>query len=156
MAKGGKRPGAGRPRGSLTRRTQEVAARAIAENRTPLEIMLENMLHFQQAAIDAEAILKGLTAEEFTGTEMTPEEQFRKLLAEVKKAAGLRLMAQECARDAAPFVHPRLSATSLTVEKRDATDWTRDELVAILNHARNGGNGATAPNGRGDKSDSVH
>lgn len=109
MAKGGKRPGAGRPRGSLTRRTQEVAARAIAENRTPLEIMLENMLHFQQAAIDAEAILKGLTAEEFTGTEMTPEEQFRKLLAEVKKAAGLRLMAQECARDAAPFVHPRLA-----------------------------------------------
>ena len=114
MARGGKREGSGRKVGSLTKRTQEVAERAIAEGTSPLEVMLDNMRHFQQVAFDAEAVLAGLTAEEYTGVEMTPEDQFKKLLAEVKKAAGLRVMAHECARDAAPYVHPKLSAVDMT------------------------------------------
>ena len=114
MARGGKREGSGRKVGSLTKRTQEVAERAIAEGTSPLEVMLDNMRHFQQVAFDAEAVLAGLTAEEYTGVEMTPEDQFKKLLAEVKKAAGLRIMAHECARDAAPYVHPKLSAVDMT------------------------------------------
>ena len=114
MARGGKREGSGRKVGSLTKRTQEVAERAIAEGTSPLEVMLDNMRHFQQVAFDAEEVLAGLTAEEYTGVEMTPEDQFKKLLAEVKKAAGLRIMAHECARDAAPYMHSRLNATTLT------------------------------------------
>lgn len=110
MARGGKREGAGRKKGALTIRTRETAERAIAEGRSPLEIMLDNMVHFQQVAMDAEATLASLTAEEITGQASTPEEQFKLLLAKAKQAAGLRQMAHECARDAAPYIHPKLSA----------------------------------------------
>jgi hypothetical protein len=114
VARGGKREGAGRKKGSLTVRTQEVAARAVAEGVTPLDIMLQNMRHFQQVAIDAEATLEGLTAEEITGRAATPDEQFKLLLAKAKQAAGLRQMAHDCARDAAPYIHPKLSAIQHT------------------------------------------
>ena len=116
MARGGARPGAGRKTGALTARTREVAERAISTGKTPLEIMLENMHHFQQVALDAEATLDGLTAEEFAGqvaANATPEDQFKFLLATVKKTAGLRQMAQDAARDAAPYVHPKLSAVEV-------------------------------------------
>lgn len=112
MGSGGKREGAGRKPGSLTKRTREVAEKALAEGRAPLDVMLDNMRHFQQVALDAEAILSGLTAEEFAGDKgknLKPEDQFKLLLAEVKRAAGFRQMAHDCAKDAAPFVHPRLA-----------------------------------------------
>lgn len=41
-------------------------------------------------------------------------------------------------------------------DKRDATDWTREELVAFLNDARAGGEGTAKANGRGDEPDRVH
>jgi len=128
MSHGGPRAGAGRPKGAVTKRTREVAERALAEGKTPLEVMLDNMRHFQQVALDAEATLEGLTVEEFTGriTAETPEEQFKALLAQVKKTAGFRQMAQECARDAAPFIHAKLSAVQhsgdMTVRHEDALD----------------------------------
>jgi len=104
MSRGGKREGAGRPVGAVgavTKRTREVAERALAEGKAPLEVMLDNMRHFQQVALDAEATIEGLTPEETTGAEMTPDEQFKHLLAQVKKAAGFRIMSHDCARDAA-------------------------------------------------------
>jgi len=115
MSHGGKRNGAGRPLGAVTKRTREVAEQALAEGTSPLEVMLENMQHFQKVARDAEAVLEGLTVQEFTGkvTAETPEEQFKALLAQVKKTAGFRQMAQECARDAAPFVHAKLAAVTI-------------------------------------------
>ena len=54
MARGGKRVGAGRKQGSLTTRTRKVAEKAAATGQTPLEVMLENMRHFQKVALDAE------------------------------------------------------------------------------------------------------
>lgn len=116
MARGGKREGAGRPAGALTKRTREVAERAIAEGMTPLDVMLDNMRHFQQVALDAEATLEGLTASEFSGqvdSNATPDEQFKFLLAQVKKTVGLRQAAQDAARDAAPYIHAKLSAVTL-------------------------------------------
>lgn len=114
MSRGGKREGSGRKvgaAGSAAKLTRAVAEKAAAEGLTPLEVMLDNMRHFQKVATDAEAILAGLTAEEFSGRgDLKPEEQFKLLLAEVKKAAGFRQMAQECATDAAPYIHPKLSA----------------------------------------------
>lgn len=116
MPRGGKRVGAGRKQGALTKRTRAVAEQATAQGKTPLEVMLDNMRHFQQVAIDAEATLEGLTVSEFTGkiTAETPEEQFKALLAQVKKTAGFRQLAQECARDAASYIHPKLTAVSHT------------------------------------------
>ena len=64
----------------------------------------------------------------------------------------------DMAKAAAPYIHPRLSSTeaTVTVNKRDATDWTRDELVAFLNNARASGNGAAAPGSGDDKPDRLH
>lgn len=116
MPRGGRREGAGRPSGALTKRTREVAERALTEGKTPLEVMLENMRHFQKVATDAEATLEGLTVAEFTGkvTVETPEDQFKALLAQVKKTAGFRQLAQECARDAAGYMHAKLAAIEHT------------------------------------------
>lgn len=41
MARGGKRPGAGRPKGAASKRTRDVADAAASEGLTPLEYMLE-------------------------------------------------------------------------------------------------------------------
>lgn len=47
--------------------------------------------------------------------------------------------------------------TAVTIDdKRDATDWTRDELVAFLRDTAHGGNGTVKANGRADGPDSVH
>lgn len=43
MARGGKREGAGRKKGALTKRTQEILAAAAVEGETPLEYMLRVM-----------------------------------------------------------------------------------------------------------------
>jgi len=113
MARGGKRDGAGRPAGAVTRRTREVAEKAHKTGQTPLDVMLDNMRHFQKVALDAEATLEGLTADEFSSQvpeDATPEEQFKFLLAQVKKTAGFRQLAQAAASDAAPYVHAKLAS----------------------------------------------
>lgn len=47
--------------------------------------------------------------------------------------------------------------TTVTIDdKRDAIDWSRDELVAFLNDARNGRRGADKADGRDSEPDSVH
>ena len=51
---------------------------------------------------------------------------------------------------------PAQESTVTIDDKRDATDWTRGELVAFLNDAREGREGTPAPDGRGGKPDSVH
>jgi hypothetical protein len=80
----------------------------------PLDVMLGNMRHFQQVAIDAEAVLAQMSAENLPGGPESAEDQFKALLAEVKKAAGFRQMAHDCARDAAPYIHPRLTSVAHT------------------------------------------
>lgn len=114
MARGGKREGSGRKKGALTTRTREVAERASAEGKTPIEVMLENMRHFQQVALDAEAVIEGIQEGDLKSLGGTHEEQFKALLAKVKQAAGLRQMAHDCASDAAPYIHPRLAAVEHT------------------------------------------
>ena len=140
--RGGKREGAGRRKGSLTVRTRETAVRALAEGKSPLEVMLGNMGHFQQVALDAEYVLEGLTAAEITGKAQTPDEQFKLLLAKAKHAAGLRQMAHECARDAAPYVHPKLTAVTHSGPDSGAIVTTGDTrglalaILAILREAK--------------------
>jgi hypothetical protein len=51
---------------------------------------------------------------------------------------------------------PAQESTVTIDDKRDSTDWTRDELVAFLRDATDGSAGAAKPNGRGSEPDSVH
>lgn len=46
--------------------------------------------------------------------------------------------------------------STVDLVKHDATDWTRDELVALLHDAAKGSEGAAKANGRGGGPDSVH
>jgi len=52
MARGGKRDGAGRPSGAVTKRSREAAEKAASEGLTPLEFML-NVLRDETAAFDS-------------------------------------------------------------------------------------------------------
>jgi hypothetical protein len=88
----------------------------MAEGKTPLDVMLDNMRHFQQVALDAEAVIESMNEDQVSSLGESHEEQFKALLAKVKQAAGLRQMAHECARDAAAYIHPRLAAVNHTGE----------------------------------------
>lgn len=51
---------------------------------------------------------------------------------------------------------PAQESTVTFDDKRDATDWTRGELVALLNERRADRNRASEKNGRDREPDSVH
>jgi hypothetical protein len=71
--------GPGRPPGSATRKTREIAERAAELGITPLEVMLQTMHHFWN----------------FTDDEGRPARKWIEAAAMAEKAA--------------PFIHPRLS-----------------------------------------------
>lgn len=98
MARGGSRPGAGRKRGAANAKTRAIADKAVAEGITPLEVMLDNMRFFYGEA--------GKLAQ----TLVMPDAENREGAAEaLKTIMGARQAAQECAKDAAPYMHPRLA-----------------------------------------------
>src|SRR4051794_6698111 len=82
MPKGGRREGAGRPRGSRGKRTREAVPEAGALGPTPLEVLLESM--------------------------------------HAARAESERAEAVECAKAAAPYVHPKLAATSPSAHVHEA------------------------------------
>ena len=93
MPRGGKRPGAGRKKGSATKRTRKIADKVSkGDGISPLEVMLEAMCHHHG---------KGQLDE-----------------------------AAKIAKEAAPYVHPRLGAIT---HKGDATAPIRivEELVIV-------------------------
>jgi len=101
---GGKRPGAGRKRGSKTRPLMErVVERELLSGRTtPLQMMLKNMDFF-----DAEAAK--LLADILKMPTTNAKERHHQLQL-LKQLLGTREQAQICARDAAPYMHARLTA----------------------------------------------
>lgn len=99
--RGGARKGAGRKPGSANTKTREIANRAAEEGITPLEVMLDNMRFAHGKAADVLAQLLACGAE-------TPE-----AFNEFKELLRFRGMAQEAAKDAAPYLHPRLSSVEM-------------------------------------------
>lgn len=78
---------------------------------TPKEIMADSMWHFMQTAVDYEemwrraAMVQPPTVASLRAIEIAEREIERN-----------RLIAKECARDVAPFIHPKLSAIALAGE----------------------------------------
>jgi hypothetical protein len=91
---GGKRPRAGRKKNVPNKASVERQARVAATGKTPLDVMLENM---RRTDSEAEKLAAEIAAGHATG------ESFTRLV-------QLRRLAQECAAEAAPYVHPRLAA----------------------------------------------
>lgn len=79
--RGGARKGAGRKPGSATKRTREIADRAVEEGITPLEFMLKIMRTEASDSIEDERVRQSIMEMRF-----------------------------EAAKAAAPYVHPRLAA----------------------------------------------
>jgi len=94
--KGGKRAGSGRKPGSANVKSREIADKAIAEGVSPLEVMLKAMRSFVEAA-------------EKMGTG-----QLKVVDGEVITQLGLMTEASKIAKDAAPYIHPRLAAIDHT------------------------------------------
>jgi hypothetical protein len=89
MGRGGRRRGAGRPAGSTTKKTRELANEVVSRSRTRTEI------------IEDEARAAGLTPLEW-------------MLSVVRDPQAAEARRDEMAKSAAPFVHPRLNAVSVT------------------------------------------
>lgn len=102
--RGGARPNAGRKKGSATKRTREIANKVIeraGDGSSPLEVMLDIMNELRAAALLAKK-------------SEDPEER--------KGARKLLVLAADVAKDAAPYVHPRLAAIEHT--GKDGSDLT--------------------------------
>lgn len=110
---GGPQEGAGRPKGSVGQRTKalrEIADRAIQEGVHPLEVMLDNMRFYHERM----AVLQTAVVAKVSKVSLKSKEAME-LLNEFKELGEARMKAQACAVDAAPYVHPRLSAVAADV-----------------------------------------
>jgi hypothetical protein len=103
---------------------------------TPLEVMLENMRYWHAKAQRHEATLIEILA-------LFPDKgvlkKFPKLLRVLEQFNAARAEAQRCAVDAAPFMHPKLSAI-----KRDDTPDDGERSVEFTMEFSFGNNGPTA------------
>lgn len=108
--RGGKRQGAGRKAGLPNKATQARQAKVESTGITPLDVMIANMRQAYAEAQRADEELTGARLKELAKA----EDPFKAILAEVKKAVQFRKIAQTCAADAAPYIHPKLASTEVT------------------------------------------
>jgi ribosomal protein S11 len=104
MPRGGPRTGAGRKPGAVTKKTREIAEKAIEQGITPLDVMLGTMRELWSKAEKGES---GLSGDKI----ITP--------------LDYRLQAADVAQKAAPFVHPKLS----NVEAKVTADVTQQTVT---------------------------
>jgi hypothetical protein len=102
MPRGGPRTGAGRKPGATTKKTREIADKAVELGITPLEVMLGTMRELWMTAEKGEITVSGEGA---TAKILTPMDY--------------RLMASEVANKAAPFVHPKLANVEAQISGPD-------------------------------------
>lgn len=109
MPRGGARKGAGRPKGALTVRTRKIADEAAQRGMMPLEVMLDNMrFHYTEATEFMQRLID-------RASEAGPIEP-KELKGLLSYLEGVRSKAQDCARDAAPYLHPRLANVQVQAE----------------------------------------
>ena len=111
MARGGRRPGAGRKPGSANTKTRAIADAAAAAGVTPLEVMLNTMKALWEDALDDDGKLTN-----------------------IEKA----LAACSVGKDAAPYMHPRMQQIQAQIDQtvREKSPNAKDENLAIIEAAR--------------------
>jgi hypothetical protein len=88
---------------------------ALRPGKTPLDIMIKNMLYYDEKA---DTMVKDIVhALHFSKKKVDPME----LLDKLKVANETRMQAQKCACEAAPFVHSKLANMQVTVEDKAIT-----------------------------------
>ncbi len=99
-APGGKRPGAGRPKGSKNDLTLKIAKEAAVEGISPLQMMIKSMREFDQRADELSTLILAAVAKD----DIKAAESMMGRWFAYRREAG------EMASKAAPFIHPRLAA----------------------------------------------
>ena len=115
----GKKTG-GRRKGTPNKATAERQAAVAATGCTPLDVMLDNMRWADQEA--ARLLAKVLSPGAPTGSEA---------LETIRAVLQLKERACEWARDAAPYVHPRLAAVAHRYTNADGTPIAPKVTVVI-------------------------
>ena len=101
MGSGGARPGAGRKPGSTNVKTQEVAARLLADGRlTPLEVLVDTMHYYRE---QADADLAKIAA-------LQPGDDPQSALDLLKQMQNNKDKMVACAENAAGYMHSRAPA----------------------------------------------
>lgn len=100
---GGARPGAGRPKGAITERAQTILSKAALEGISPLEVLLNDMRLYYNLGENKMA-------------EASMTEAGKKQANAFRAASALKDIARSCARDAAPYVHPKLASLQANVQ----------------------------------------
>ncbi len=108
--RGGKRAGAGRPKGSPNRAPLDRLYRVMVDGHTPLEVMLANMRRYYTDAV-------------------AYEQEHGKLATELRKEA------QQCAMQAAPYCHSR-HTNSVVRHELAVAELSDDELAMIAGRAK--------------------
>lgn len=100
--RGGKYPGAGRPKGALAKKNQEVIDRAKAGGIMPIDVLLNDMRLFY--SMGEEALVRARISIE--------KEEKEKAL---RDAFSAKSVARECAEKVSPYIHPKLSSIQANV-----------------------------------------
>lgn len=120
--RGGYRPNAGGkpgPRGIAKRLmgVREITMDIIKSGKVPLRVMINNMIFYDEKAVSLEEQFADALAD---NAKTFKPEQFLKAMEIFSQLSDARMKAQKCACDAAPFLHPRLSAVDMQITKREA------------------------------------
>jgi hypothetical protein len=107
--------GVGRIPGSLNKRTisriKEVK-RLTDQGMTPLLVMTDNMVFWHRESLRLGALIKDYVGRQ-ADLEVIDKDTLQKLIELMSMFFKAREMAQACARDAAPYMHPKLAAVTM-------------------------------------------
>lgn len=122
--RGGARAGSGRKPGLASEKKYgtvlEAMSRPEMEGLTPIIVMTDNMKYYHDRAADFDKKLAEV-ADSMTVEQIAQGgEKVMTVLKLISKIGEFRLKAQECAVDAAPYVHPRLAAMAIKVSVGDS------------------------------------
>lgn len=115
MPRGGKRENAGRKPGSTTQKTREIADKAAKEGILPLDVMLNNMrFYYERAEVAFNKLLDGVLPAEVIAAEgqgkIADDDKPLTVIDVLKLVLSLRERAEVAAKDAAPYLHPRINS----------------------------------------------
>jgi hypothetical protein len=122
---GGKRIGAGRPKGVINTTSRAVAKRVMKDsNLSPIEVMFANMIFWHRTSEHLAGKFNDLMASAKQASADGALEILDKCNGLMEQFLQARENAQKCAVDAAPYCHPRLQAV-----KFEGAD--KDEIMEI-------------------------
>lgn len=105
---GGAQPGAGRPKGGMNKKTQELVARVMADGVSPCEVLILTMRRLWDIANTKD------------------ENAIAALHAAGRTQHSVALEACDIATKAAPYVHPKLVAQQVTFTGESAADYFKE------------------------------